>query len=94
MRYIKADALFIDKQVPKEPYRFVEKFAVNSTIKSNPETLAVDIGYTEENSNWDAKVFKPSGRANTGIVELLSALRNKKFSTMDWNHLTNILVVL
>jgi flagellar hook-associated protein 1 FlgK len=78
MRYIKADALFIDKQVPKDPYRFVEKFAVNSTIKSNPETLAVDIGYTEENPNWDAKVFKPSGRANTGIVELLSALRNKK----------------
>ena len=78
MRYIKADALFIDKQIPKDPYRFVEKFAVNSTIKSNPETLAVDIGYTEENPNWDAKVFKPSGRANTGIVELLSALRNKK----------------
>lgn len=78
MRYIKADTLFIDKGIPKEPYRFVEKFAVNSTIRSNPETLAVDIGYTEENPNWDAKVFKPSGRANTGIVELLSALRNKK----------------
>ncbi len=78
IRYIKADALFIDQQLPKEPYRFVEKLAVNSTIKSNPETLAVDIGYTEENPNWDAKVFKPSGRANTKIVELLSALRNKK----------------
>ncbi|MFN6991673.1 MAG: flagellar basal body rod C-terminal domain-containing protein, partial [Fervidobacterium sp.] len=77
-RYIKADALFIDKQLPKEPFRFVEKLAVNSTIKSNPETLAVDLGYTEENPNWDAKVFKPSGRANTKIVELLSALRNKK----------------
>lgn len=78
IRYIKADALFIDRQLPKDPYRFVEKLAVNSTIKSNPETLAVDIGYTEENPNWDAKVFKPSGRANTKIVELLSALRNKK----------------
>ena len=78
MRYIKADALFIDKQQSKEPYRFVEKFAVNSTIKSNPETIAVDIGHIEENPNWDAKVFKPSGRANTGIIELLSALRNKK----------------
>lgn len=77
-RYIKADALFIDKQFPKEPFRFIEKLAVNSTIKSNPETLAVDLGYTEENPNWDAKVFKPSGRANTKIVELLSALRNKK----------------
>ncbi|ABS61486.1 flagellar hook-associated protein FlgK [Fervidobacterium nodosum] len=78
IRYIKADALFIDKQLPKEPYRFVEKLKVNSTIQSNPETIAVDIGYTEENPNWDAKVFKPSGRANTKIVEMLSALRNKK----------------
>jgi flagellar hook-associated protein 1 FlgK len=78
MRYIKADALFIDKQLPKEPYRFIEKLKVNSTIQSNPETIAVDIGYTEENPNWDAKVFKPSGRANTKIAEMLSSLRNKK----------------
>ncbi|MGB9693837.1 MAG: flagellar basal body rod C-terminal domain-containing protein, partial [Fervidobacterium sp.] len=40
--------------------------------------IAVDIGYTEENPNWDAKVFKPSGRANTKIAEMLSSLRNKK----------------
>jgi len=77
-RYTKADALFIDKQLPNEPYRFTEKLKVNSTIASNPETLAVDMGYTEENSNWDAKVFKPSGRANTGIVEMLSSLKSKK----------------
>lgn len=78
MRYIKADTLFIDKRLPMEPYRFVEKLSVNSTIRNNPETLAVDIGYTEENPNWDAKVFKPSGRANTKIVEYLSALKHKK----------------
>lgn len=78
MRYIKADALFVDKKLPMDPYRFVEKLKVNSTIASNPETMAVDLGYTEENPSWDAKVFKPSGRANTRIVELLSALRYKK----------------
>ncbi|HOP82251.1 MAG TPA: flagellar hook-associated protein FlgK [Fervidobacterium sp.] len=77
-RYAKADTLFIDKQLPNEPYRFTEKLKVNSTVASNPETLAIDIGYTEENSNWDAKVFKPSGRANTGIVEMLSSLKSKK----------------
>jgi len=77
-RYVKADTLFIDKKLPDEPYRFTEKLKVNSTIASNPETLAIDIGYTEQNSNWDAKVFKPSGRANTGIVEILSALKSKK----------------
>ncbi len=78
LKYIKADTLFVDKVLPVEPYRFVEKWAVNSTIRSNSETLAIDYGYTERNPNWDAKVFKPSGRANTKIVQMLSDLKFKR----------------
>ncbi|QTA38196.1 flagellar hook-associated protein FlgK [Thermosipho ferrireducens] len=77
-KYAKADTLFVDEILPNEPYRFVEKFSVNSTVKANPETVAVDFGKVEPNTTWDAKVFSPTGQANTTIMEILSQMRNDK----------------
>ncbi|MDK2838846.1 MAG: flagellar hook-associated protein 1 [Thermosipho sp. (in: thermotogales)] len=77
-RFAKADTLFIDKLTPNEPFRFVEKFNVNSTVSVNPETIAVDYGKIEDNTNWDAKVFSPTGQANTAIMEILSKMRFEK----------------
>ncbi|ABR30198.1 flagellar hook protein FlgK [Thermosipho melanesiensis] len=77
-RFSKADTLFVDKIITNEPFRFVEKFKVNSTVSSNPETIAVDYGIISDNTNWDAKVFNPTGQANTTIMEYLSSMRFEK----------------
>lgn len=77
-KFAKADTLFVDKMTVNEPFRFVEKFSVNSTVSSNPETIAVDFGQIETNTNWDAKVFNPTGQANTKIMEILSNMRFEK----------------
>ncbi|MBT1247216.1 MULTISPECIES: flagellar hook-associated protein FlgK [unclassified Thermosipho (in: thermotogales)] len=77
-KFSKADTLFVDKIITNEPFRFVEKLKVNTTVSSNPETIAVDFGIIEDNTNWDAKVFNPTGQANTKIMEMLSSMRFEK----------------
>ncbi|OOC45017.1 flagellar hook-associated protein FlgK [Thermosipho sp. 1074] len=77
-KFSKADTLFVDKIITNEPFRFVEKLKVNTTVSSNPETIAVDFGIIKDNTNWDAKVFNPTGQANTKIMEMLSSMRFEK----------------
>lgn len=73
-----SELLTVDKKFTYEPFYFVDQWAVSSALSMNAESLAVDIGQSSANSNWNALSISATGRSNTKILDLISQSRYEK----------------
>ncbi|AEH51144.1 flagellar hook-associated protein FlgK [Pseudothermotoga thermarum] len=74
-----AELLAVDRRETYEPYFFVNQWSVSSALLMNAEALAVDLGIALSNDTWNATSFKPTGRSNTEIMNLISTSRYDRF---------------
>jgi flagellar hook-associated protein 1 FlgK len=77
-RFRVADILTFDRAPHDEPLNIVNQFEVSSSLSSNPNNLAVDIGDALENSDWNTVDVRPTGAANPKLLEMVQNLYTRK----------------
>ncbi|PLV58682.1 flagellar hook-associated protein FlgK [Thermotoga sp. KOL6] len=77
-RFKIADVVTFDRVTHDEPLNIVNQFDVSSSLVSNPANLAVDIGRTMENNDWNAEDLRPTGGANPKLLEIVQDLYHKR----------------
>ncbi len=74
-----AEFLTLDRVPRDEPLGVTEQFDVSSSVRENPENVALDIGVAKDvNGDWHVDSVTPSGRSNTDILKILSDSRFKR----------------